>query len=440
MGERVRYARSGDVSIAYVDFPGGPASVVYVDGFTTNVGISGAYETWLPDVSRFARVVNLDKRGVGLSERSVGIADLETRMDDLRAVMDAVGLDRAHLLGVSEGGPMSILFAATYPERVESLTLVGTFARFTRGDDHPWMPTLAEHESTTRLIVEHWGSGRVLGAFLPREERTPETIEGLADYEVQSASPRAVEQLMEMNATIDVRAALPTINVPTLVVANKDDQQVPVQCGRYLAEHIPGAQLLELEGTHLTMQPGRRPWMDAFEELVTGERAAPVIDRVLATVLFTDIVSSTELAGERGDAAWRDTLDRHDATARREIAAHRGILVKSTGDGVLARFDGPGRAVACARAIGDDVARLGVRVRAGAHTGEVELRGDDIGGIAVHIASRVAGLAGPGEVLVSRTVKDLTAGSGIAFEDRGEHTLKGVADRWQLYAAVSARS
>ena len=176
--------------------------------------------------------------------------------------------------------------------------------------------------------------------------------------------------------------------------------------------------------------------MDAFEELVTGQRAAPAIDRVLATVLFTDIVSSTELADERGDAAWRDTLDRHDATVQREIAAHRGVLVKSTGDGVLARFDGPGRAVACARAIGQDVERLGVRVRAGAHTGEVELRGDDIGGIAVHIASRVAGLAGPGEVLVSRTVKDLTAGSGIAFEDRGEHTLKGVADRWQLYAAI----
>ena len=315
-------------------------------------------------MSRFARVVNLDKRGVGLSERSVGIADLETRMDDLRAVMDAVGLERAHLLGVSEGGPMSILYAATYPERVESLTLVGTFARFVRGDDHPWMPTAAQHETTTKLIEEHWGSGRVLGAFLPREERTPEHIALLADYEVQSASPKAVRQLMDMNASIDVRAVLPTINVPTLVVQNKDDQQVPPQCGRYLAEHIPGARLLEIEGTHLTLEPGRPLWMDAFEELVTGQRAAPVIDRVLATVLFTDIVSSTELADERGDAAWRDTLDRHDATVQREIAAHRGILVKSTGDGVLARFDGPGRAVACARAIGEDVDAPG-RARAG---------------------------------------------------------------------------
>lgn len=436
MGERVQYARSGDVSIAYVDFPGGPADVVYVDGFTTNVGISEAYVNWLHDVSRFARVVNLDKRGVGLSERSVGVADLETRMDDVRAVMDAVGLERAHLLGVSEGGPMSILFAATYPDRVESLTLVSTFARFASGGDHPWMSTAAQHETTTRLMEEHWGSGRCLGAFLPREERTPENLARLADYEVHSASPMAVRQLMDMNASIDVTSVLPSISVPTLVVLTTGDQQVPPQCGRYLAEHIPGAQLLEIPGTHLSLEPGRRPWMDAFEELVTGQRAAPVLDRVLATVLFTDIVSSTELAAERGDAAWRDTLDRHDAAVRREVATHRGVLVKSTGDGVLARFDGPGRAVACARAIGDEVARLGVRVRAGAHTGEVELRGDDIGGIAVHIASRVAGLAGPGEVLVSRTVKDLTAGSGLTFEDRGEHALKGVADPWHLYAAV----
>jgi class 3 adenylate cyclase len=438
MGERVRYARSGDVSIAYVDLPGGPADVVFVTGFASNVSQVERIAPWMPDVRRFARVVTLDKRGVGLSERSVGVADLETRMDDVRAVMDAVDLERAHLLGVSEGGPMSILFAATYPDRVQSLTLFGTFARFVQGDDHPWMPTVAEREATTALVEEYWGSGLVLGAFVAKEERTPELITELAAAEVESASPKAVVQLLEMNMSIDVRAILPSINVPTLVVHTTGDEQAPVECGRYLAEHIPDARLLELEGgAHLTLQPGRRPWLDAFEELVTGQRAAPNVDRVLATVLFTDIVSSTELATERGDAAWRNVLDRHDAAARREVEAHRGVLVKSTGDGVLARFDGPGRAVACARAISRDVAGLGVQVRAGAHTGEVELRGDDIGGIAVHIASRVAGLAGPDEVLVSRTVKDLTAGSGIAFDDRGEHTLKGVAEPWRLFAAVT---
>jgi class 3 adenylate cyclase/esterase/lipase len=358
-------------------------------------------------------------------------------MDDVRAVMDAVGLERAHLLGVSEGGPMSILFAATYPERVLSLTLSGTFARFVRGEDHPWLPTIAEREAATKLVEEYWGSGHVLGAFLAEDERTPEVFARLAEIEMASASPKAVVQLLEMNMSIDVRSILPSINVPTLVVQNTGDQQVPPECGRYLAEHIPGARLLEIEGgAHLTLAPGRRPWMDAFEELVTGQRATPDADRVLATVLFTDIVSSTELAAERGDAAWRVVLDRHDAAVRREVEAHRGVLVKSTGDGALARFDGPGRAVACARAIGHHVADLGLRVRAGAHTGEVELRGDDIGGIAVHIASRVADLAGPDEVLVSRTVKDLTAGSGIVFEDRGEHALKGVADPWRLYAAV----
>jgi pimeloyl-ACP methyl ester carboxylesterase len=437
MGERVRYARSGDISIAYVDFPGGPADVVFISGFASNVNHTEQLASWMPDVRRFARVVTLDKRGVGLSERSVGIADLETRMDDVRAVMDAVGLERAHLLGVSEGGPMSILFAATYPERVQSLTLIGTFARFVRGDDHPWMPTVTEREATTRLVEEHWGSGLVLGAFVDREERTPELIARLAEFEIESASPKSAVQLIEMNMSIDVRSILPSINVPTLVVHSTGDKQAPIECGRYLAEHIPAARLLVVdEGAHLTLRPGRRQWVDAFEELVTGHRAAPDVDRVLATVLFTDIVSSTEMATEGGDAAWRTILDRHDAAVRREVEAHRGVLVKSTGDGVLARFDGPGRAVTCARAIGRDVAALGLRVRAGAHTGEVELRGDDIGGIAVHIASRVAGLAGPGEILVSRTVKDLTAGSGIAFEDRGEHALKGVADPWQLYAAV----
>jgi pimeloyl-ACP methyl ester carboxylesterase len=275
-------------------------------------------------------VVTFDKRGVGLSERSVGIADLETRMDDVRAVMDAVGLERAHLHGVSEGGPMSILFAATYPERVQSLTLRSTFARFARSDDHPWMPTVAEREKTTRFVEEHWGEGLVAGSFLAKEELTAELKAEIAEAEMQGASPRAIAQLMEMNMSIDVRSILPSINVPTLVVHFTGDPVVPVECGRYLADHIPGARLVELEGSaHRTLLPDRPRWMDAFEELVTGHPAAPDADRVLATVLFTDIVSSTQLAAERGDAAWRSILDSHDAAVRREVETHRGVLVKS---------------------------------------------------------------------------------------------------------------
>jgi len=431
----VRYARSDDVSIAYRVFEGGPDDVVMVPGFVSNVAHLHDTAPWLLDVQRFARVICFDKRGTGLSERAVGIADMETRMDDVRAVMDAVGLERAHLIGASEGGPMSLLFAATYPERVRSLTLYGTFATFVRRDDHPWLPTGAERLEVADLAARHWGSGLVLARFLAESERTEENVAALADHEVRSASPKSLVQLLEMNISIDVRDVLGAINVPTLVIHHIEDEQVPVESGEYLAEHIADSRLVLVPGGHFTLDSSRRPWMDAFEELVTGHHPEVPTDRVLATVLFTDIVSSTEQAAAQGDSAWRSVLDRHDAAVRREVEAHRGVLVKSTGDGALARFDGPGRAVACARAISQDVAAFGLVLRAGAHTGEVELRGDDIGGIAVHIASRVAGLAGPDEVWVSRTVKDLTAGSGLAFEDRGEHALKGVPDTWQLYAA-----
>ena len=435
----VRYARSGEVSIAYAEMGAGPADIVYIPGFASSLAdIPGPMTGAEVDaLARFARVVLFDKRGTGLSERSVGIADLETRMDDVRAVMDAVGLDAAHLLGNSEGGPMSLLFAATYPDRVLSLGLAGTFARFVQGDDHPWMPTPEEHQTIRQLAVEFWGTGQVAAAVIPEEQRTAERIAQLAQSEILAASPLAVGQLIDMDMGIDVRSVLPTISVPTLVIHAIDDNLVPVESGRYLAEHIPGARLVEFEqGGHATAAQDRPLWMDAYEEMVTGHVPEVPTDRVLATVLFTDIVDSTALAAEHGDADWRRLLDAHDATVRREVEAHRGVLVKSTGDGALARFDGPGRAVACAQAIASGVAGLGLATRSGAHTGEVVLRGDDVGGIAVHIASRVADRAKPGEVLVSRTVKDLTAGSGLTFEDRGEHELKGVPDPWQLYAAV----
>lgn len=436
----VRYARSGDITIAYTERGDGPVDIVMVPGFVSNVGSvdeNPFLAQILAGLGRFARVVLFDKRGTGASERAVGIADLETRMDDVRAVMDAVGLERAHLLGVSEGGPMSLLFAATYPDRVESLGLLGTFARFVHDADHPWMPTAAERSEQAALAAKYWGRGLVLATFLPEAERSDAVIESLADLEIQAASPMAVTQLLEMNVTIDTSALLPSINVPTLVVHDRGDAQIPFAAGQHLADRIPGARLAATDvGGHLTVRSTRPTWMDAYQEMVTGERAVRPIDRVLATVLFTDIVQSTAMAAERGDREWRAMLDRHDEMVRRSLDDHRGVLVKTTGDGALARFDGPCRAVSCARAINRTVADLGIQTRAGAHTGEVELRGTDLGGIAVHIASRVADLAGPGEVLVSRTVKDLTAGSGLTFEDRGEHELKGVPDSWQLFAAV----
>ena len=359
-------------------------------------------------------------------------------MDDVRSVMDAVGIERAHLLGVSEGGPMSILFAATFPDRTLSLTLYGSFASFVRRDDHPWMPTLEERATGREIVEALWGQGRILGAMYPRDELTPENKELLASAELRSASPGAVVQLLAMNVEIDVRAILPTIAVPTLVVHNTGDETIPFASGQYLAEHIPGARLLSQDiAAHISADPAWIDWLPDFEEFTTGARPAEFTDRVLSTVLFSDIVGSTDLAVKIGDDAWRQLLDRHDEIVRREIARCRGQQVKHTGDGVLARFDGPARAVSCGLAIADALRPLGIAVRAGVHTGEIELRGDDIGGIGVHVGARIMALAKPDEVLVSRTVRDLTAGSGLSFADHGEHELKGIPDRWQVYRAAS---
>ncbi|MDZ4825925.1 MAG: adenylate/guanylate cyclase domain-containing protein [Actinomycetota bacterium] len=444
MAADIRYARSGDVHIAYGVEGDGPIDVVFVPGFVSNVeylfsdeGRTGG-KYLLRRLATFARVIAFDKRGTGLSDRSTGIAPLDVRMDDVRAVMDAAGSERAALVGMSEGGPMSILFAATFPERTQSLLLYGSFASFVVRADHPWMPTLEERAKTRALIDEFWGTGQVLATFMPAEQRTPEAIALLAAGERGSASPGAVDQLMEMNEQIDVRAVLPTIAVPTMVVHATGDETVPVECGRYLAEHIPGARFVPIDrNSHGTLEADAKSeaWLDEYEEFVTGVRPARPVDRVLSTVLFTDIVGSTERAVDVGDAEWKHLLDRHDHVVNHEITRFRGVHVKHTGDGVLARFDGPARAVSCGLAISGAVGNLGIGIRAGVHTGEIELRGDDIGGIGVHIASRVMALAEPNEVLVSRTVRDLVAGSGLSFADRGEHTLKGVPDRWALYAA-----
>jgi pimeloyl-ACP methyl ester carboxylesterase len=433
---RPRYARSGDVSIAYRVLGGGGPDVVFVPGFTSNVADMERFPgsvIW-HDLIETSRFIIFDKRGTGLSDRT-DVGDLETRMDDVRAVMDAAGCESAHLVGVSEGGPLSILFAATHPDRVRSLSLVGSFARFTRSPSHPWQPTREEREEIRDLAVRFWGSGAVLETFLPEEARSDELREQLAACEMNSASPSALHRLFDVLMDIDVCDVLPSVRVPTLIAFHEGDVTVLPECGRYLADHIPGARLVTDDaGGHVVMA-GSAIHEEVFE-FITGSRPVVADERVLATVLFTDIVGSTERAAAEGDARWRALLDRHDTVTRNAVEEHRGVAVKSTGDGFLARFDGPGRAVACARAIGDRLRAEGLEVRAGLHTGEIELRGDDIGGLAVHVAARVAGLADAGEVFTTRTVKDLTVGSALTFEERGEHDLKGVPDRWAVYAVA----
>ena len=443
MAPRIQYARSGDVHIAYTTVGDGPLDVVFVPGFVSSIdttleNLDVGLGAIVDRVSRFARVTTFDKRGTGLSDRSVGIAALEERMDDVRSVMDAAGIERAHLLGVSEGGPLSILFAATFPDRTQSLALFGSFASFVRTDDHPWMPTSDERRENRERVEHLWGRGRVIGAMFPPDELTPEVRERLASSELRTASPGAVIQLLAMNEEIDVRPILQTISVPTLVVHNTGDNTIPFESGRYLAEHIPNARFIAQEvAAHISTGPEWLEWLDDFEEFTTGVRPAEFIDRVLSTVLFSDIVGSTDRASTIGDDAWRHLLDRHDEIVRRELARFRGAQVKHTGDGVLARFDGPARAVACGLAIAEALRPLDITVRTGVHTGEIELRGDDIGGIGVHVGARIMALAQPDEVLVSRTVRDLTAGSGLSFDDRGEHVLKGIPDRWQIFRAAS---
>ena len=345
------------------------------------------------------------------------------------------GQKRAALFGVSEGGPMAILFAAAHPERTRALMLFSTFARITSCSDYPiGMPTEELYESVDHL-EPLWGTGVGLGAWAPSVAHDAGAREFFARLQRLSASPGAAMALMSSYMDIDVRAALPLVHAPTLVLHRIGDRMVPLAHGRYLADHIEGARLVELAGTdHFWWTEGTDQIVDEVEEFLTGSRSVRETDRVLASVLFTDIVDSTRRAAQMGDGAWKLLLDRHDALAEREITRYGGRLVHTTGDGILATFDGPTRSVRCARAIGDGAHALGLEVRAGVHTGEVELRGDDVAGLGINIASRIQALAQAGEVLVSRTVTDLVAGSGLEFDDRGEHDLKGVPGRWQLFA------
>jgi class 3 adenylate cyclase len=354
-------------------------------------------------------------------------------MDDIRAVVDAAGVERAVVHAVSEGGPLALLFAATYPDRVSKLVLYGTFARALGGLDYPEGRDPDETFGLIRLVAENWGTGRVMRMFFPDAPEDAQPI--LARYERSSCTPQMAEEILRKNVEMDVREILPTIAVPTLVVHATGDPIVPIACGRYLAANIPGAAFVEIDAAiHGTWQVADQFLTDEIPKFIVGETSEPDTDRLLATVLFTDIVSSTERTATIGDQAWRRLLDEHDRVARQEIGRFRGQLVNTTGDGLLATFDGPARGIQCAQSIRKGVRSFGIDIRAGLHTGEVELRGQDITGIGVVIARRVCDIADGGELLTSRTVKDLVTGSGIAFDDRGVHTLKGVPDEWQLYA------
>jgi class 3 adenylate cyclase len=435
-----KYARSGDYHIAYQVVGDGPVDLVYVPGWVSHVehvwenpGIARAYQR----LASFSRLILFDKRGTGLSDRvSMNqLPTLEERMDDVRAVMDAAGSERAFLFGVSEGGPMSILFAATYPERVSGLITYAAYARRAWEPDYPCGLTTSMQQAFLDDVEKHWGGESMdVNMRVPSIQEDDHARRWFITFQRLGASPGAAHALLRMNLEIDVRQALPAIHVPTLILHCSDDLRVDVENSRYLAKRLPGARYVEIPGgDHSWMHAKVDEILDEIEEFVTGERHAVEPDRVLATVLFTDIVGSTDHLTKVGDRRWRDLLDEHYRLARRELARFRGCEVKTTGDGLLASFDGPARAVRCAMAIRDAVRPLGIELRSGVHTGEVELMDSDLGGIAVHVGARVMSLAGPGEVLASSTVKDLVAGSGLEFEDRGTHTLRGAPGEWRLY-------
>jgi class 3 adenylate cyclase/alpha-beta hydrolase superfamily lysophospholipase len=427
------YALSGDVNIAYQVMGDGPVDLVLVPGLISHVEFLHelpGYTAALRRLSRFARVVTFDKRGQGLSDRMSGAPSLEQRMDDVRAVMDSIGSARAILIGFSEGAAMSVLFAATYPERVPHLVLVGAWVRASVPDD-VWRERLER-------AVKAWGTGQVLKPVFKSQATNADAVAQLAKLERFSSSPGALRTYLTLNRQVDVSSILPLLRIPTLVLHCRTDAQVDVAIGREIAKQIAGARYIEYpDGDHAFWTGDVESLLLDIEEFVTGRRnsASPDLERVLATVLFTDIVDSTQCAAQMGDEKWRKLLDQHDRVAGQMVENHRGKLVKSTGDGILATFDGPGRAVRCALSFGAAARQLGLLLRAGLHTGEIEVRGRDIGGITVHAAARVMAQSGSNEVLVSRVVTDLVAGADLKFSERGSFELKGLPGRWDLFAA-----
>ena len=436
-----QYTKSGDVHIAYQVLGSGPLDVVFVPGFVSHLEHQWDSARWAHMMHRlasFSRLIMFDKPGTGLSDRFAAIPTLEQRMDDVRAVMDAVGSERAAFIGVSEGGPMSILFAATYPHRTSALILYGTYARRMWAPDHPWGRTDDEMRTILERVDRDWGRDVHLELWAPSVARNEDARRAITTYWRRAASPGAALTVMRLTTEIDVRHVLPVIRVPTLVVHRTGDRVTRIEQARFLAERIAGAKLVELPGDdHLPAVGDGDAIIDEIEEFLTGIRPADA-DRVLATILFTDIVGSTERAIALGDRRWRELLGQYYGVARRELTRFRGREIDTAGDGLFAAFDGPARAIRCACRIRDEVRPLGLEVRSGLHAGECEVVGDKISGIAVHIGARVASVAAPGEVFVSSTVKDLVAGSGIGFRDRGSHVLKGLPGEWPLFVVAGA--
>lgn len=438
-----RYASSGDASIAYQVVGEGEFDLVVAYPFISHLDLlweSPLQARFIGRLASFARVLIFDRRGVGLSDPIEGAPTLEERMDDVRAVMDAAGSERAALLGMSEGATMCMLFAATYPERTSALVLWGAMARSTATDDYPWAsPKQAVIEAQEQLIAPLWGTGATIDIFSPSLAGDDRAREMQARFERQAASPRRVRQLVAMFLDTDVREAVPLIQVPTLILHRRGDMAVNIGAARWLAERIEGSRKVELEGVdHFPWVGDSARAVAEIQTFLTGVGPVPVVERALATVMFTDIVSSTDQLSELGDARWRELLEEHHEMVRGSLERFGGHEVKTTGDGFLATFDGPTRGVQCAHAVLAEAPSLGLELRAGLHTGEIELIGDDIGGLAVHIAARISALAASGKVLVSRTVRDLIVGSGIELEPLGRRTLKGVPDEWEVYEVAGA--
>jgi pimeloyl-ACP methyl ester carboxylesterase/class 3 adenylate cyclase len=438
-----RYAKSGDVHIAYQVLGAGPIDLVFVPGFVSNVEATWEQPgraAFFRRLASFSRLILFDKRGTGMSDRTSQIFTLEQRMEDVNAVMDAAGSKRAALFGISEGGPMSVLFAATYPQRTSALVVCGSYAKRSWAEDYPFGWREERWRTVLSNLERSWGTpkGVDLEMWAPTIAHDPERAAQWTAYFRSAASPGAVLAVMNMNRDIDVRRVLPSVRVPTLILHRVDEKVIEIEHARYLARHIPGAKLVELPGVdHIPYVGDSGALLDQVELFLTGQRQAAEPERVLATVQFTDIVQSTERAATLGDRKWRELLEKFQSMVREELKQHRGREIDTAGDGFLAAFDGPARAIRCAAAVRGGARSQGLEIRAGVHTGECELIGDKLGGIAVHIGARVAAQAAPGEIVVSQTVKDLVAGSGLSFAERGTHALKGVPGEWRLYAFVS---
>jgi class 3 adenylate cyclase/pimeloyl-ACP methyl ester carboxylesterase len=441
--QEISYAKSRDLSVAYSVAGDGPLNLVIAPGFVSHLEAAfsqPAIARAMRRLTSFARVIIFDKPGTGLSDPTPGPSTLEERMDDLTAVLDAVGAERAALFGVSEGAPMCALFAASHPKRTEALIMYGSYAKGIATEDYPWAPMQVQADMGAEMIEEEWGTGVLLDLYAPSMADDPDFARWWAQYQRQSASPGMARATAELASEVDIRDVLPAISVPTLVIHRSGDMLWPVEGARYVSEQIEGAKFVEVAGIdHFPFVGDSEAIFSEVESFLTGgSRPLPEAERQLLTVLFTDIVDSTQTGAEMGDRLWSNLLDGHDEVVREQIERYRGREIGTMGDGFLATFDGPARGIACASEIARSVRPLGIEVRAGLHTGECEIRGEDIGGITVNIGARISALAGPGEVLVSGTVKDLVVGSDIEFEPRGCHPLKGVPGEWEVFAATGA--